>query len=132
MAERTRKPGVLQRILAAIPRGSILGRVVHPMVEDRRTLAARMAWIGLFMLVGFLLVALLADVISPYDPVRIVDDANVAPLTTVVVQKNFTYGLAGPSNWTNVKEGKWDDGLFRTRRNASSIFVRRTFGVLPL
>jgi len=131
MAERTRKPGVLQRILAAIPRGSILGRVVHPMVEDRRTLAARMAWIGLFMLVGFLLVALLADVISPYDPVRIVDDANVPPLTTVVVQKNFTYGLAGPSNWTNVNDAKRDDGLFMTSRNASDVVVLRNFGFRP-
>ena len=38
-----------------VPRHSILGRIVHPLFEERRTLAGRMSWIGLFILIAFLI-----------------------------------------------------------------------------
>ena len=37
-----------------------------PMIEKRRTLAGVMSWIGLGILVAFVLIALLAPVLAPY------------------------------------------------------------------
>ena len=39
-----------------------------PMLEKRRTLAGVMSWIGLGILVAFILIAVLAPVIAPYRP----------------------------------------------------------------
>lgn len=49
-------------------RGSRIGRLLWPVLEERRTLAGRLAFMGLGFLVAFILIALLAPVISPYDP----------------------------------------------------------------
>src|SRR5438093_10497670 len=48
-----------------LPR-SFLGRLMLPMIEKRRTLAGVMSWIGLGILVAFILIAVLAPVIAPY------------------------------------------------------------------
>src|SRR3989442_732293 len=39
------------RLESWIPRHSIVGRIVHPLFEERKTLAGRMSWIGLGLLV---------------------------------------------------------------------------------
>src|SRR5256885_10311881 len=131
MAEEGPKRGRLQLILASIPKGSLLGRLVHPLVEERRTLAGRMAWIGLFMLVGFIVVALLADLIAPYNPTLIVDDSNVPPLAVVVIEKNFSFTLAGPTNWSNPNDAKTNDGRLAVSSNVSDTLLLRNFGFRP-
>jgi len=43
---------------------TFLGRILNPMIQKRRTLAGIMTWIGLFMLIAFVLIALLAPLFS--------------------------------------------------------------------
>ncbi len=129
MAAKGRRQGVGARIMASIPKHSIIGRILHPMVEERRTLAGAMCWIGLFMLVAFLFMAIFAGVISPYDPILIVDEASVPPATIQTFQRNLSYTyVPGPTNWTHTDDGKRDDGLFMVSGNASDEVVLRNFG----
>ena len=58
---------------------SLIGRMIYPMLEQRRTLAGVMSWIGLGLLVAFILIAILAPVLAPYDPLRFVGNPNEAP-----------------------------------------------------
>jgi len=53
--------------------------MIYPMLEQRRTLAGVMSWIGLGLLVAFILIAILAPVLAPYDPLRFVGNPNEAP-----------------------------------------------------
>jgi peptide/nickel transport system permease protein len=98
------------RLEAWIPRHSIVGRIVHPLFEERRTLAGRMSWLGLFLLVGFLVVALGANVMAPFDPILPVDAINVPPWTEVVIPRNETY-TAWMGNWSQVASGQRIDGM---------------------
>lgn len=43
---------------------SIVGRILQPMLQKRGTLAGIMTWVGLFMLIAFVLIALLAPLLS--------------------------------------------------------------------
>src|SRR3990172_4792789 len=61
------------------PRPSIVGRIFYPLFEERRTLAGRMSWIGLGILVAFLVVAVGANIIAPFDPSALVDEKKIAP-----------------------------------------------------
>ena len=98
------------RLEAWIPRHSIVGRIVHPLFEERRTLAGRMSWLGLFLLIGFLVVALGANVLSPFDPVRPVDAINVPPWTEMPIPRNESYS-AWTGNWSQVASGQVVDGI---------------------
>ena len=79
------------RLEAWIPRHSIVGRIVHPLFEERRTLAGRMSWLGLFLLVAFLVVALGANVLAPFDPILPVDAINIPPWTEMPIPRNESY-----------------------------------------
>lgn len=98
------------RLESWIPRHSILGRIVHPLFEERRSLAGRMSWIGLFLLASFLIVALGANIIAPFDPYLPVDAINVPPWTETTVFRNESYA-AWIGNWTNVAAGQKIDGV---------------------
>ncbi len=98
------------RLEAWIPRHSIVGRIVHPLFEERRTLAGRMSWLGLFLLVGFLVVALGANVLAPFDPILPVDAINVPPWTEMSIPRNESY-TAWMGNWTQVASGQKIDGI---------------------
>lgn len=47
-----------------LPR-SVLVRLLHPLIAERRTLAGILAWIGLGITIGFILIAILAPIIAP-------------------------------------------------------------------
>src|SRR5436309_465209 len=97
------------RLESWIPRHSIVGRIVHPLFEERKTLAGRMSWIGLGLLVAFLIVALGANVLAPFDPILPTDAIHVPPWTVATVPRNETYsGWTG--NWSLVAEGQRIDG----------------------
>ncbi|TLZ65324.1 MAG: ABC transporter permease [Methanobacteriota archaeon] len=50
------------------------------MIQKRRTLAGILSWVGLGLLVSFILIALLAPLIAPYDPIQInVNEVNKPP-----------------------------------------------------
>jgi len=97
------------RLESWIPRHSIVGRIVHPMFEERRTLAGRMSWIGLGLLVVFLVVALGANLFAPFDPILPVDAVHVPPWTVKVISRNESFtGWTG--NWSLVASGQSIDG----------------------
>jgi peptide/nickel transport system permease protein len=59
---------------------TFLGRFIHPMLEQRKTLAGRLTWFGLILLFAFIVVAIFSPFISPYDPTQIVStQINQAP-----------------------------------------------------
>ncbi|HEV8595171.1 MAG TPA: ABC transporter permease [Thermoplasmata archaeon] len=92
-----------------LPRHSILGRFVHPLFEERRTLAGRMSWIGIGILTAFVTVAIFADVISPFDPILLSDERNVPPWANAPVTRNESYTVwAG--NWSQVNWGQTVNG----------------------
>ncbi|HEY5538262.1 MAG TPA: ABC transporter permease [Thermoplasmata archaeon] len=132
MADRGRKKGRWERLQEAIPKHSIVGRVLHPMIEERRTLAGVMSWVGLFMLVAFLAIAAFADFISPYNPTLIVDEPTVPPLTNAPIEKNLSYTFVSPvplTSWQNaIDGGKRDDGSVMVSQSPSEVIVLRSFG----
>ena len=133
MADKPSRPGRWERIQAAIPKHSIVGRILYPMVEERRTLAGVMAWIGLVMLFAILFVAIFADFISPYNPTIIVDEPMVAPMTNAVIVKNLTADLVYlPTRWLGDKTDMvLNDGNYFVSRNVSDFAVLGSFGFRP-
>ena len=92
------------------PRHSIVGRIVHPLFEERRTLAGRMSWIGLGILVAFLVVAVGANIIAPFDPIALVDEKNIAPWTVIAVPRNQSF-TAWFGNWTSMAAAETINGI---------------------
>ena len=99
-----------RRLESWIPRHSIVGRIVHPLFEERRTLAGRMSWIGLGLLVAFIVAALGANLIAPFDPILPVDAINVPPWTEMTVVRNESYA-AWTGNWTSIASGQKIDAI---------------------
>jgi len=111
-----------------VPRHSILGRIVHPLFEERRTLAGRMSWIGLFILIAFLIVALGADVIAPFDPILPVDAKYIPPWTIVVIPRNETFtGWQG--NWTSVSLAQSVNGMGAVSNRTLEVETLRSFAL---
>ena len=103
----------LRRLLDVLPRHSILGRLVHPLVEDRHTLAGRMAWIGIFILLAFIFLAIFAGVIAPYDPVNPPwDEKDTPPWSNAAVPRNESF-----QTWT----GNWSFTSFRFAQRADGV-----------
>lgn len=99
-----------RRILSYLPRHSIVGRIVHPLFEEWRSLAGFLSWIGIFILLLFLFIALFAGVLAPYDPLRSGDAPNVPPWSNAPVFRNETF-----FSWSNV----WQDATFAQSVNGT-------------
>jgi len=111
-----------------LPRHSIVGRIVHPLFEERRTLAGRMTWIGLGLLVAFIVVAVGANVIAPFDPILPADEKNVPPWTEAVVNRNETFtGWTG--NWTLLSAAQSINRVGATSNLAGQVEVLRSFAL---
>jgi len=89
-----------RRILSRLPRHSIVGRLVHPLFEEWRTLAGFLSWIGIFILILFVFIAIFAGVFAPYDPLKTVDAANLPPWTNASVRRNETF-FSMSADWEN-------------------------------
>src|SRR5437879_11341623 len=85
-----------------VPPHSIIGRVLFPLLEERRSLPAVLTWIGLIVVLAFIFIALLAPVIAPWDPYAFVDERDVPPWTNAPILANSTYFSFAPSNWTDM------------------------------
>jgi len=133
VAVKPSRPGRWERIQAAIPKHSIVGRILYPMVEERKTLAGAMAWVGLCMLFTILFIAIFADVISPYNPAIIVDEPMVPPLTNAAITKNLTSDLVDlPTRWVGGKTGlALNDGNLFVSQNVSDSAILESFGFRP-
>src|SRR5256712_11648449 len=111
-----------------IPRHSIMGRIVHPLFEERRSLAGRMSWIGLFILIAFLIVALGADLIAPFDPILPVDAKYIPPWTIVMVSRNETFtGWEG--NWTYVPFAQTANGTGARSNETLQVEILKSFAL---
>jgi peptide/nickel transport system permease protein len=96
--------------LAWLPRHSILGRIVHPLFEERRSLAGAMTWIGIGIIIAFLVVALFANFLAPADPILLYDEKDVPPWTNAVIPRNQSF-QAWTTNWTDVVAATRFDGV---------------------
>jgi len=92
-----------------MPRQSIVGRIVYPILGEGRSLPAVMTWIGFGVLVSFIFVAIFAPVLAPYDPYAFVDAANVPPWANAPILANETYFEFSPSQWVNMTDGQQID-----------------------
>ena len=98
-----------------VPPHSILGRVLFPLLEERRSLPAVLTWMGVAIIIAFILVAFLAPLLAPWNPYTFVDERDVPPWTNAPILANSTYYAFSASNWTNMTYGQAIDG-----RSASS------------
>ncbi len=84
-----KKPsGALRTGFGGLPakyRRSLLGRLLAPLVRERRTLAGVMTWIGLFLFLGFIFLAIFAPFIAPYEPTAFVATPNEPPSSAHVM-----------------------------------------------
>jgi peptide/nickel transport system permease protein len=124
----------VERVLSWLPRHSILGRVVHPMFEERKTLAGRMTWIGLFIIAAFVFIAIFAGVLAPYDPIQLSDEHDVPPWTNAPVSRNETFS-AWSGNWTTafrqytVSWAQGVNGTGVTTKTAGEVLTVRGFSL---
>jgi len=102
-----------------LPRHSILGRVVYPLIEERRSLAGAMCWIGIAILIVFLFISIFASFVAPFDPLLFSDEKNVPPWTNMPVSRNETYTL-----WS----GDWTNGAAATQVDGAGAVSNRTNG----
>lgn len=93
-----------------IPRHSIVGRVWYPLLEERRTLAGAMCWIGIVLILLFLFIAALAPFLAPFDPLLYVDEKNVPPWQNAPIARNESF-QAAVGNWSNPYQALEVDGV---------------------
>lgn len=89
-----------ERTYGWLPRHSILGRVFYPLLEERRTLAGAMCWIGIVIIILFLIVAIFAPFLAPFDPELYVDEKNIPPWQNAPVARNQSFQAASGA-WSN-------------------------------
>jgi peptide/nickel transport system permease protein len=97
-----------------IPRHSIIGRVLFPLLEEKRSLPAVLTWIGIGIVVAFVLIAFLAPLFAAWDPLAFVDGPDVAPWSNAPIVANSTYFSFSPSGWVNMTDGQAIDGRSAT------------------
>lgn len=116
----------VRRILAWLPRQSILGRIVHPLVDERKTLAGRMSWVGIGIILVFLFIAVFANVLAPWDPIGLSDEQNTPPWTNAAVTRNESFGgWLPPASFTSLGRAQRLDGLgaVSTLANETDVLV---------
>src|SRR3989454_9768032 len=126
MAARQRRT-LADSISAWVPRHSIIGRVLFPLLEERRSLPAVLTWIGLIVVLAFIFIALLAPVIAPWDPYAFVDERDVPPWTNAPILANSTYFSFSASRWMNVTYGQAIDGRSATSATANDSLIVSDF-----
>jgi len=132
MAARSGPGRVATSISKWLPRHSIVGRIVYPILGEGRSLPAVMTWIGLFVLAAFIAVAVFAPFLAPYDPYALVDAPNVPPLTNDPILANGTYFAFSASQWVNMTDGQQIDqrSAYSTVTNDSVIITNFAVRIL--
>src|SRR2546427_12577451 len=90
MAEGTRRT-LADSLRRWVPPHSILGRVLFPLLEERRSLPAALTWIGVVIILAFVLIAFLAPLLAPSDPYAFVAEREVPPRTNPPILPTTTY-----------------------------------------
>lgn len=121
--------GLVAALQKWLPKHSIIGRILYPILEERRSLAAVMTWIGFGIIVAFLAAALLAPVLAPWDPYAFADEKDVPPWSNARILANGTYLDFSLSPWVNMTDGQQIDlrSAYSTTVNDSVLVTN--FGV---
>ena len=110
-----------------IPRHSILGRVLFPLLEERRSLPAVLTWIGIGIVVLFVLIAFLSPVLAPWDPLAFVDGPDVPPWSNAPIVSNSTYFSFTSPGWLNMTDGQAIDGRSATSSTVNDSVIVSDF-----
>src|SRR5207247_647797 len=81
MAEKPRRASLADSLRRWIPRQSILGRILFPLIEERRSLPAVLTWLGIGIVIVFVFIAIASPLLAPWDPYAFVDGPDVPPTT---------------------------------------------------
>src|SRR2546428_13472617 len=110
-----------------VPGPSILGRVLFPLLEERRSLPAVLTWMGVVIVVAFIVVAFLAPLLAPWNPYAFVDERDVPPWANAPILANSTYYSFSASRWMNVTYGQAIDGRSATSATANDSLIVSDF-----
>jgi peptide/nickel transport system permease protein len=110
-----------------IPRHSILGRVLFPLLDERRSLPAVLTWIGIGIVVLFVLIAFLSPVLAPWDPLAFVDGPDVPPWSNAPIVSNSTYFSFSSPGWLNMTDGQAIDGRSATSSTVNDSVIVSDF-----
>src|SRR3972149_2024466 len=121
---KVRRESFAESLRRWIPRQSITGRGLFPLLEERRSLPAVLTWIGLGILIAFIVIAFTAPLLAPWNPIDFVEGPDVPPWRTPPLLANSTYFAFTASPWLNMTDGQAIDN-----RAASSTTVNDSVGV---
>src|SRR5881392_770947 len=132
MAEKPRRASLADSLRRWIPRQSILGRILFPLIEERRSLPAVLTWLGIGIVIVFVFIAIASPLLAPWDPYAFVDERDVPPWTNAPVLANSTYFSFAPSGWANMTYGQSIDGRSASSATVNDSVVVSGFGVRVL
>src|SRR5437867_11502918 len=89
-----------------IPSHSILGRILFPLLEERRSLPAILTWMGIAIVLVFFLIAFLSPVLAPWDPQAFWDGPDFPPWSNAPGLSNSTYISFSTSMLLNITYGQ--------------------------
>src|SRR2546429_9507753 len=105
MAEKPRRASLADSLRRWIPRQSILGRILFPLIEERRSLPAVLTWLGIGIVIVFVFIAIASPLLAPWDPYAFVDGPDVPPWTNAPVLANTTPPPPPPTPPPNTPAG---------------------------
>src|SRR5438094_2218982 len=79
MAEKPRRASLADSLRRWIPRQSILGRILFPLIEERRSLPAVLTWLGIGIVIVFVFIAIASPLLPPWAPYAFGDSPDVPP-----------------------------------------------------
>src|SRR2546429_8596586 len=127
MAEKPRRASLADSLRRWIPRQSILGRILFPLIEERRSLPAVLTWLGIGIVIVFVFIAIASPLLAPWDPYAFVDGPDVPPWTNAPGLANSTYFSFSPTPWMNMTAGQATDGRGATSRGVKETVVGSSF-----
>ncbi|TLZ95786.1 MAG: ABC transporter permease [Methanobacteriota archaeon] len=127
MAEKPRRASLADSLRRWIPRQSILGRILFPLIEERRSLPAVLTWLGIGIVIVFVFIAIASPLLAPWDPYAFVDGPDVPPWTNAPVLANSTYFSFSPTPWMNMTAGQAIDGRDATSKGINDTVVVSSF-----
>src|SRR5437773_11471425 len=105
MAEKPRRASLADSLRRWIPRQSILGRILFPLIEERRSLPAVLTWLGIGIVIVFVFIAIASPLLAPWDPYAFVDGPDVPLWTNAPVLANSKYFSFCPTPWMHMTAG---------------------------